>query len=263
MVVKPYADGAPKIPAAAVSVEDALMMQRLVETGTSVRVRLRMQAHLEPDADSHNVIGEIPGRERPQEVVVMGGHIDSWDVGQGANDDGSGVMASLEAVVLIQKLGLRPRRTIRVCFWVNEENGFAGGRAYRAMIGDAIADHMAAIEMDNGAEKPVGFGFGAADQDRRTPRAFQRVVEIGKLLKSIDSGEITTRGGGGDIRYLAHDGVPAFAVKTVERLYSNWHHTSADTFDKIVPREFQLNIASLAVLSYVLADMPERLADLK
>ena len=109
MVVKPYADGVPKIPAAAVSVEDALMMQRLVASGTPVRVLLKMQAHMEPDADSHNVIGDIPGRERPQEVVVMGGHIDSWDVGQGAQDDGSGIMASLEAAVLINKLGLHPR----------------------------------------------------------------------------------------------------------------------------------------------------------
>ena len=208
MVVKPYADGVPKIPAAAVSVEDALMMQRLVASGTPVRVLLKMQAHMEPDADSHNVIGDIPGRERPQEVVVMGGHIDSWDVGQGAQDDGSGIMASLEAAVLINKLGLHPRRTIRVCFWVNEENGFAGGRAYRAMAGDAIADHVAAIEMDDGAERPVGFGFGVADQDQRTPRAFTRVVEIGSLLKSIDASEITTRGGGGDIRYLVTTACP-------------------------------------------------------
>lgn len=235
----------------------------MVESGIPVRVRLTMQAHQEADAESHNVMGEIPGRERPREVVVLGGHIDSWDVGQGAQDDGSGIMAALQAVLLIKKLGLEPRRTVRVCFWVNEENGFAGGRAYREMIGGAIHDHIAAIEMDNGAEKPVGFGFGAADQDRRTPRAFERVLEIGKLLQLIGGGEITTKGGGGDIRYLVRDGVPGFAVKTVETLYSNWHHTNSDTFDKIVPRDFQMNVASLAVLSYVLADMPERLTDLK
>ena len=263
MITQPYPEGVPKIPAAAVSVEDALMMQRLVEGGTSVRVHLKMEAHQEPDADSHNVMGEIRGRDKPEEVVVLGGHIDSWDVGQGAQDDGSGMMASLEAVLIIKKLGLQPRRTIRVCFWVNEENGFAGGRAYREMIGAAIKDHVAVIEMDNGAERPVGFGFGAADQDKRAPRAFQRAVEIGELLKSIDGGQITPRGGGGDIRYLVNDGVPGFAVKTVETLYSNWHHTNADTFDKVVPRDFRLNIASLAVLSYVLADMPERLAEMK
>jgi hypothetical protein len=117
--------------------------------------------------------------------------------------------------------------------------------------------------MDNGAEKPVGFNFGAADQDQRTPGAFQRAIEIGTLLRSIDGGSIMPRGGsGGDLRALAADNVPGFAVKTVETLYPNWHHTHADTFDKIVLREFQLNVASLAVMSYVLADMPERLSDL-
>jgi hypothetical protein len=260
----PYDPGIPKIPAAAVSVEDALMMQRLVARGTPVRARLAMEAHQEPDADSHNVMGELRGRERPEEVVVVGGHIDSWDVGQGANDDGSGMMASLEAVLLIKRLGLQPRRTIRVVFWVNEENGGAGGRAYRAIIGNDVGHHIAAIEMDNGAEKPVGFSFGAADQDKKTPRAFARAVEIGTLLKGIGGGAITPRGGsGGDLRSLTADGVPGFAVKTVETLYPNWHHTHADTFDKIVLREFQLNVASLAVMSYVLADMPERFSDLK
>ena len=260
----PYADGVPKIPAAAVSVEDALMMQRLVARGVPVRVGLKMEAHQEPDADSHNVMGELLGREKPEEVVVIGGHIDSWDVGQGANDDGSGMMASLEAVLLIKRLGLQPRRTIRVVFWVNEENGGAGGRAYRAMIGDQLKNHIAAIEMDNGAEKPIGFNFGAADQDKRTPGEFRRAIEIGALLKSINGGAIIAKGGtGGDLRALAAEGVPGFAVKTVETVYSNWHHTHADTFDKIIPREFQLNVASMAVMTYVLADMPERLTDLK
>ena len=259
----PYAEDALKIPAAAVSVEDALMMQRLAENGEPARVRLRMEAHLEPDALSHNVVGELRGWEKPGEVVVVGGHIDSWDIGQGANDDGSGMMAALEAVLLIKKLGLQPRRTIRVCFWVNEENGGAGGRAYRAMIGDEIRNHVAAIEMDNGAEKPLGFGFGAANQDKLTPIAFQRMVEIGKLLTEIDAGRITAKGGGGDLKSLSLEGVPGVALKTVETLYSHWHHTNHDTFDKIVPREFAMNVASLAVLSYVLADMPERLRDLK
>jgi Zn-dependent M28 family amino/carboxypeptidase len=259
----PYAEGVPKIPAAAIKVEDALMMQRQLASRTQVRVHLVMDDHQEPDADSHNVMGELRGRDKVDEVVVLGGHIDSWDVGQGANDDGSGMMAVLEAVLLIKKLGLQPRRTIRLVFWVNEENGGAGGRAYRAMIGADVKNHIAAIEMDNGAEKPVGFNFGAAGQDKRTPRAYDRVVEIGALLKGIAGGKIIPGGGsGGDIRSLVADGVPGFAVKTVETLYPNWHHTPADTFDKIVLREFQLNVASLAAMAYVLADMPDRLSDL-
>jgi Zn-dependent M28 family amino/carboxypeptidase len=262
-----YADGVPKIPAAALSVEDAAMIQRLTKSGTPVQVRLNMEAHQEADADSHNVMGEIRGREKPDEVVVLGGHIDSWDIGQGANDDGSGIMATFEAVALIKKLGLHPRRTIRVVFWVNEENGGAGGRAYRAMVGDQVKNHVAAIEMDGGAEKPIGFGFGGGGGEGFGPpapaAAFERAVEIGRLLAAIDGGQMTAGGGGADIAPLLADGVPGFGVRTVGTHYFDWHHTDADSFDKIVPREFQLNVAALAVLSYVVADMPERFTEIK
>jgi hypothetical protein len=257
-----YQEGAPKIPLATINVEDAEMIQRLVESGERVRIRLKMEAHMEPDADSHNVFGDLRGSEKPDEVVILGGHIDSWDVGQGAEDDGTGMMAALEAVALIKKLGLQPKRTIRVCFWVNEENGGAGGRAYRAMF-PSVANHVAAIEDDQGAEFPTGFGFGATQQQAIFPGAFQRVVEIGELLKSVDGGKIFPRGGGGDIRPLTADGVPGFAVRTISKHYDEWHHTHADSFDKIDPRDFQLHIAALAVMSYVLADMPERLSELK
>jgi hypothetical protein len=267
-----YLDGMPKIPAAAVTVEDAAMINRLSKSGVPVRVRLSMEAHQEADADSHNVMGEIRGSEKPNEVVVLGGHIDSWDIGQGANDDGSGIMATFQAVALIKKLGLKPRRTIRVVFWVNEENGGAGGRAYGAMLGEAVKDHVAAIEMDGGAEKPVGFGFGSGGGGRGGGRgagpatssaAFNRAVEIGKLLESIDAGKVSAGGGGSDISPLMAAGVPGFGVQTVGLHYFDWHHTNSDTFDKIVPLEFQQNVASLAVLSYVLADMPERIGDMK
>jgi len=261
-----YEDGVTKIPAAALSVEDAAMIQRLTKSGVPVQVRLTMEAHQEADADSHNVMGEIRGREKPDEVVVLGGHIDSWDIGQGANDDGSGITATLEAVALIKKLGLHPRRTIRVVFWVNEENGGAGGRAYRAMIGDQVKNHVAAIEMDGGAEKPLGFGFGGGGDEgpaRVSPAAFRRAVEIGKLLAGIEGGQMTSGGGGADIGPVMADGVPGFGVQTVGTHYFDWHHTDADSFDKIVPREFQQNVASLAVLSYVVADMPERFTEIK
>ncbi len=270
-----YTQGIAKIPAAALTLEDTAMLVRLLQGGTRVRVRLTMEAHQEADADSRNVMGEIRGREKPEEVVVLGGHIDSWDIGQGANDDGSGIMATFQAVALIKKLGLKPRRTIRVCFWVNEENGGAGGKAYRAMIGDAISNHVAAIEMDGGAEKPVGFGFGGGGPEgggrRRggpapppaSAAAFQRAIEIGKLLEIIEGGNMSPGGGGADISPLLADGVPGFGVRTVGLHYNDWHHTGADSFDKIVPREFQLNVASLAVLSYVLADMPEKLSEMK
>jgi hypothetical protein len=274
-----YTKGTPKIPAAALSTEDADMLDRLLQAGVPVKVKLRMEAHREPDAPSHNVMGEIRGSQKPDEVVVLGGHIDSWDIGQGANDDGSGIMASLEAVALIKKLGLHPRRTIRVVFWVNEENGGSGGLAYRKMMAADAAKHVAAIEMDGGAEKPLGFGFGsfgagdrrlslspapeAGDMPPTSYAAFTRVVEIGKLLESIDGGKITRGGGGSDIEPLMMAGVPGLGVNTVEAHYFDWHHTDADSFDKLVPKEFQENVAALAVMSYVLADMPERLNEIK
>ncbi len=275
-----YKEGVAKIPAAALSVEDAAMIQRLVRSGTAVRVKLAMEAHQESDAASHNVMGEIRGSEKPNEVVVLGGHIDSWDIGQGANDDGSGIMATFQAVALIKKLGFRPKRTIRVVFWVNEENGGAGGRAYRQMVGKDVENHVAAIEMDGGAEKPIGFGFGGQGEGRRrrtrgasaeeaapgmevSAAAVQRAVEIGKLLEPIEGGQISSGGGGSDIEPLLATGVPGFGVRTVGTRYFDWHHTDADSFDKLLPREFQLNVAALAVLSYVLADMPERLNEMK
>ncbi|MDQ6678254.1 MAG: M20/M25/M40 family metallo-hydrolase [Acidobacteriota bacterium] len=267
-----------KIPAAAVSIEDAESLARLVKSGASVRVRLNMEAKMLPDADSFDVIGEIPGSEKPEEIVVLGGHIDSWDIGQGAQDDGSGIMAALEAVSLIKKAGLRPSRTIRVAFWTNEENGGAGGRAYAKWAGDPAQTHVAAIEMDGGAEKPVGFGFGSGGGGRRSRRpmvpgdvetpptteaAFARAVEIGKLLDGIEAGSMQRGGGGSDIGPLMAAGVPGFGMATVGTHYFDWHHTNADTFDKVNPHDFKLNVAALAVLSYVLADMPERLSGMK
>lgn len=206
-----------------------------------------------PDADSANVMGEIPGREKPQEIVVMGGHIDSWDVGAGAQDDGSGIMAALEAAVIIKKLGLQPRRTLRVVFWTNEENGGAGGDAYRTWAGATVRDHVAAIEMDGGAEKPVGFGVSASGD---LEGLLDRLREIGALLGRIDAGSILPGGGGADIAPIMADGVPGLALRTVGTHYFDWHHSRADTTDKVNLEDLRANIASMAVMAYVLADMP-------
>ncbi len=249
-----YADDQPKIPAAAVSPEDAMMIARLCAEGSTVRVHLEMAAHQEPDADSGDVIGEIPGSERPDEVVVMGGHIDSWDVGQGAQDDGAAIMASLEAVALMKKLGIQPRRTLRVAFWVNEENGSRGGQAYREWVGDKIGQHVAAIEMDGGAETPRGFGAGV------DAPSMSLMKQIARLLEPIHADQLNTSGGGEDIRPLTADGVPSLSEQTYNVLYFNWHHTEADTLDKVNPEDFRKNVAAMAVMSYVLADMPGRLA---
>lgn len=248
-----YADGFPKVPAAAVTIEDALLIQRLVDAGNPVVARLEMEAHSLPDADSANVIGEIPGRERPDEVVVIGGHLDSWDVGSGAQDDGSGCITALEAVHIIHALGLTPRRTLRVVFWTNEENGGAGGEAYRVWAGDAVRNHVAAIEMDGGAEKPLGFGLSASGD---LPAVLGRVREIGTLLDRIDAGSIQPGGGGADIAPIMLDGVPGLALRTTGAHYFDWHHTRADTTDKVKLEDLRANIAAMAVMAYVLADMP-------
>ena len=148
------------------------------------------------------MVGEIPGSEHPEEVVVIGGHIDSWDVGQGAQDDGASIMACLQALALMKKLGLQPRRTMRVAFWVNEENGGRGGEAYRAWVGDEIKNQVAAIEMDGGAEAPRGYGAGV-DAD-----SMEMLKQTAKLLERVGAGEITGGGGGSDIGPLLRDGVP-------------------------------------------------------
>ena len=163
--------------------------------------------------------------------------------------------SALEAAAIIKKLGLRPRRTLRVVFWTNEENGGAGGRAYRALVGDAIHNHVAAIEMDGGAEKPVGFGVSPGGP------ALARAKEIGRLLETIGADTIHEGGGGSDIAPLMHDGVPGLGLFTVGVHYFDWHHTRTDTVDKVNPQDFRLNIAAMAVMSYVLADMPERLGE--
>jgi Zn-dependent M28 family amino/carboxypeptidase len=250
-----YSAADPKIPAAAITFEDATLIQRLTDAGETVAVHLYMEAHMLPDADSANVMGEIRGREKPDEIVVMGGHIDSWDVGAGAQDDGSGIMAALEAAVVVKKLGLHPRRTLRVVFWTNEENGGAGGRAYRDMVGGKIHDYVAAIEMDGGAEKPVGFGVSPGGA------ALARAKEIGRLLTPIGADTINEGGGGSDIEPLMRDGVPGLGLFTVGQHYFDWHHTRTDTVDKINPLEFRQCVAAMAVMGYVLADIPERLGE--
>jgi Zn-dependent M28 family amino/carboxypeptidase len=257
-----YTEDAPKIPAASITVEDAERIQRLTDNGVKVTVRLRMEARTLPDADAANVVGEIVGREKPQEIVVLGGHIDSWDVGTGAQDDGSGCVACWQAVVLAQQLGLRPRRTLRVALWADEEKLGRGGEAYREWAGASVKNHVAAIEMDGGAERPVGFGLSVNGASEEVMvRAMRRMQEIGALLKGINAGEMTRGGGGADIGPIMRDGVPGIAHRTVGQRYFEWHHTEADTLDKIDPREFKLSVAALAVLGYVLADMPEKLTD--
>ncbi|MDY7094999.1 MAG: M20/M25/M40 family metallo-hydrolase [Acidobacteriota bacterium] len=264
-----YDDEQPQIPAASMTPEDSEWFKRMEALGQEVTVRLKMEAKTLEDALSANLVVEIPGREKPEEVVVMGGHYDSWDVGQGAHDDGAACVAAWRALALIHQLGLQPRRTLRVVLWTNEENGLAGGRAYHENLGEAVRQHVAAIEMDGGAEMPVGFALGWAGvgRDSEDPEAdspdfaaaMDTLRDIAQLLAAIEADEITSGGGGADIGPLMRDGVPGLALRTVGEHYFDWHHTNADTLDKVDPTAFRRAIAMLGIMGYVLADMPGRL----
>jgi carboxypeptidase Q len=248
-----YNDSVAKIPHAAITSEDADMIARMVARGERVTVTLRMSAQVLPDAQSRNAIAELRGTTSPDEVVVMGGHIDSWDVGRGAMDDAGGVVAAWEAIRILKELGLRPRRTIRVVGWTNEENGLRGGNAYRDAHRGTLDRHVAAIESDAGVFKPQGFGFTGSDS------AFAIVQQIGTLLSQIGSGSILRGGGGADIGPIMALGVPGLGLNVDGTRYFWYHHTDADTVDKLDPHDVALCVATMAVMAYVLADMPERL----
>ncbi len=248
-----YDHSVPQIPHAAITPEDADMLQRMQERGQRIEVLLKMDAETLPDVLSRNAMAEIVGWEHPEQIVVLGGHIDSWDVGQGAMDDGGGSVAAWEVLRLMKVLGLRPRRTVRAVMWTNEENGLRGGRAYREHHADELADHILAIESDGGVFKPLGFGFTGSDE------AYRLIRQIGTLLDRIEAGQITRGGGGADIGPIMQEGVPGMGLRVAGERYFWYHHTHADTIDKLDPREMAECVAAMAVMAYVVADMPDRL----
>ncbi|HUF35103.1 MAG TPA: M28 family metallopeptidase [Gemmatimonadales bacterium] len=245
-----------KIPAAALSVEDAMMLHRMQERGDPLVLTLRMEARQLPDARSRNVVAEVVGREKPDEVVVLGGHIDSWDVGQGAMDDAGGSVAAWEAVRLIHQLGLRPRRTIRVVLWTNEENGIDGGRAYRDAHAPALGRHVLAMESDGGVFAPRGVVFAGSDS------AAAVVEQIASLLAPIGATRVTRSAGSpeADIAPLVEMGVPGLGLDVEASRYFWYHHSEGDTLDKLDPAEVARCVALMAVMAYVVADLPEALA---
>lgn len=248
-----YDEKFPKIPYAAITPEAAQSLARRQAEGLSDRVRLTLLTQSFPDAPSRNVIAEIRGSEHPEQVVVMGGHIDGWDVGEGAQDDGGGVTMCWEALRVIRELGLKPRRTIRVVFWTNEENGLRGGKGYRAAHEAEVKDHVLAIESDYGTFHPSGFSFSGNDGALMVMR---RVVN---LLSSLGPMQVTTPGGGADIGPLMAEGVPGAGLAHQDDRYFWYHHSPSDTLEKVDPEDFRNCVATLAVTAFVVADMPERL----
>jgi len=237
-----------KIPGAAVSYEDAEMLAHLASEGR-VRVRIVLTPKTLPDAISYNVIGDVKGSEKPDEIVVVGGHLDSWDLGTGAIDDAAGVAVSMQAAYLVKKLNLKTRRTIRVVAFMNEENGGAGGRGYFDEYKSAV--HFAAIESDLGASHPLGFDFSGK------PEALPFFAPLSNVLLSQGANQVQLRPGGvgADIAPLTQAGVPSFAPWFNQQTYFNYHHTAADTFDKVNPKELGELGAVMAVLAYGLANL--------
>jgi carboxypeptidase Q len=244
-----------RIPAAALSVEDAMMLHRFQDRGEPVVVTLRMGARTLPDAPSRNVVAEIVGREKPDEVVVLGGHIDSWDVGQGAMDDGGGAVAAWEAVRLMKRLGLRPRRTVRVVLWTNEENGGRGSLAYADSQAGDVAKHVLAMESDNGAFNPKGYVLSGSDS------AAAVVQQVAALMRPIGATGVqrVTESPAADITPLAEAGVPAMELDVEGSRYFWYHHSDGDTLDKLDPAELARCVAAMAVMAFVVADLPDPL----
>ncbi|MBS1851804.1 MAG: M20/M25/M40 family metallo-hydrolase [Acidobacteria bacterium] len=242
------------IPAGAVSAEDSDLMASLAKQG-KVRIHLVLTSEIQKPVKSYNVVADLKGAERPEEIVVVSGHLDSWDLGTGAIDDAAGVAVAMEAAKLVQELKLRPRRTLRVIAWMDEENGGAGQGAYTAAHGGEFSKHVAAIESDFGAEHPLG--FEAKISEAALP--FLRPVQ--ETLRPIGANliKLTPYSPGADIGPMAKAGVPAFGLMQSGRTYFFYHHTAADTLDKIDPKELQENAAAMAVLGYALAALPEPL----
>jgi Zn-dependent M28 family amino/carboxypeptidase len=252
-----YADDAPKIPAGAVTVEDAETIADLVRQG-SVRMKLTLTPQTLPDTESFNVIGDIKGTEHPEEVVIVSGHLDSWDLGTGAIDDGAGVAVSMEAANLVQKLHLHAKRTIRVIAWMNEENGSAGSKAYASDHAKEMAKHFAVMETDGGAGHPLGLNI------KGRPELKTMFMPVAAVLQESGAGVLTlVEHCGADIESMEKAGVPAFSPIQDSRFYFNYHHTAADTLDKIVPRELAENAAVVAVTAYALANSEEALPRLE
>ncbi len=244
-----YEEGVRHIPAAAVSPEDAELMHRFLAAGETVKVRFTTTCRNLPDGDDANVVGEIRGSSAPDEVLVIGGHLDSWDVGTGAQDDGAGCAISMEAMRLIRSLSLKPKRTIRVVLYTNEENGLRGGKAYAAAHAAELSKHVAAIESDSGGARPLGFGVTAGSGAKDV------VATLAAPLALIAADDVIEGGGGADVSAMADAGVPQLGLRQDGTHYFDIHHTMADTLDKVDPHDLAMNATAMAVMAWQLAEL--------
>ena len=244
-----YNNGLKKIPYASLTVEDAMMMQRLYDRGQKMTIKMQMSSKLVSDRWSRNIIAELRGSTYPDEIVLLGGHIDSWDVGQGAHDDAGGCLASWEAVRLIKKLNFKPKRTIRCVLWTNEENGGRGSMAYRDMHLDELDKHIVTIVSDMGVFAPEGFAFSGSAKAKKV------IEKISVLMKPINANKLIENGKTSDVLILNGEGIPSLSLFVDNPKYFLYQHSSADTFDKVDFHEFNKCVSALSIMAYVIADL--------
>jgi carboxypeptidase Q len=242
------------VPAAALAAEDADLIDHLAAQGR-VRLHLTLTPQRLPDTTGYNVVADIKGSEHPEQIVIVSGHLDSWDLGRGAIDDGAGVVISMATAEILQRLHIRPRRTLRVIAWMDEENGGGGHAAYGKSHAAEMVNHVAAIESDAGAGHPLGFSV------RMSPAAVAALRPVAEMLQSVGASVLrpTNVSPGSDIEPLVDAGVPGLGIIQDGRKYFDYHHTPADTLDKVDPQELRENAAAMAVMGYALAAMPETL----
>jgi len=263
----------PKIPAAALSLEHATLLRRMSESGQKVVVKLNMEAEQLPDVEAGNVIGEITGSQNPQDIIVLSGHLDSWDVGQGAQDDGVGCIIALESASLLKEMNIVPERTIRVVLFANEENGLAGGRGYRDQYKALVKNHIALVESDSGNGRIKGFTLDAPGRAPRrrgenpysdggsiTDAALLGRFQALSRFQATSGATIFSLGGSGaDVSPMVEAGAVGIGASHDEARYFDVHHTEADTFDKIIKVDLQHNVGSVAILAYTLSFSSTRL----
>ena len=241
-----YAPNVTKIPALAISTKHAALLSRLLKDDKDVQVYLENHSVTLEDAPSFNVVGEIRGSEYPDEIIVVGGHLDSWDMGQGAHDDGAGCVQSIEVLRLFKQLGYKPKRTIRAVMFMNEENGLRGGLKYAELAAKNKEKHVAAIESDRGGFVPRGFTVPTDASAKAKVRSWKPLLEPYGLT------DFSSEGGGADIGPLANQGVPLIGFLPDSQRYFDYHHTAEDTIDKVNKRELELGAASMAALVYLI-----------
>lgn len=251
--VQEYQDGVPKIPTACITVEDAEMMSRMVSRGSRIVIQLKMGAKNYADADSFNTVAEITGSKYPEQVVLVSGHLDSWDVGQGAMDDGGGAFISWEALSLIKNLGLRPKRTLRLVLWTAEEQGGIGAFQYYQSHKANISNYSLVMESDGGTFLPYGLQFTGSDKARAI------MQEVMGLLQPINVTQVFRDGEGTDINFWMQAGVPGASLLDDLYKYFSFHHSQGDTMTVMSPKEMSIAAAVWAVVSYVVADLEEML----